>query len=289
MEEADVSIVVANYNQSEYLTVLIKSIVESTRTPRELIIVDDASTDNSLEVINIYSKLPYLKLIRSTNNQGFANALNMGIENASAKYIMRVDPDDFIHSTRIQIQFDYLERNPNIDLIGGNLIYVNKRGEEIFRSNVVVDERAIVASLKAGEIPLFHGTLMGRREVFTTIPFRQEWVKAEDYDFLTRVERKGYRITNVAGYLTYYRIHTRNASRSGLWATFRKIYALRKDRYNVKVKPLPLISRYLHMYFYRLFLRCTIQPIAYFLLFISGLFCPIKIIQRIRRRSRWNS
>ena len=86
----DVSIICANYNNGKYLDEFFSGVINSTVLPKELIIIDDGSSDNSLEILSRYN-LPYLKVIVLENNLGFANALNEGISKAKGKYILRVD------------------------------------------------------------------------------------------------------------------------------------------------------------------------------------------------------
>jgi glycosyltransferase involved in cell wall biosynthesis len=83
-------------------------VINNTVHPKELIIVDDGSTDNSLEILQEFSHLDFLKIIRFDQNKGFCNALNTGIENANGKYILRADPDDILMENRIETQYNYL-------------------------------------------------------------------------------------------------------------------------------------------------------------------------------------
>ena len=105
----DISILCANYNNANYLDEFFNSIINSTYSVKEIIIVDDCSTDNSCEIIENYSKiLDNIILIKLDKNVGFANALNEGIKYVTAKYILRIDPDDVLASDRIEKQYDFL-------------------------------------------------------------------------------------------------------------------------------------------------------------------------------------
>src|ERR1035437_278414 len=104
--ELDVSVISANYNNGQFLKSYLDSLHESDFLPREIIIIDDGSTDDSVEQVEHYNS-SRVKLIKFLRNRGFAHALNEGIALASSKYIMRLDPDDYIESTRIGKQFRF--------------------------------------------------------------------------------------------------------------------------------------------------------------------------------------
>ena len=108
----NVSIVAANYNNGRYLEDFINSVNESTVLPKELLIINDGSTDDSLKILDSFSHLSYLRIINFEKNRGFCVALNTGIESASCDYIMRVDPDDIILKNRISSQVDFLKGTP---------------------------------------------------------------------------------------------------------------------------------------------------------------------------------
>ena len=98
--------------------------------------VNDGSVDRSLEVIATYLHLPFVQLIDLPENKGFAHALNTGIEAATGKYIARIDPDDLMMPYRLEKQYNFLEQHPDIDVIGGNVLYFHgDTGKPLLRSN----------------------------------------------------------------------------------------------------------------------------------------------------------
>ena len=104
-----VSIIVPVYNSEKFLKNSIESVLEQTYKNIELILIDDGSTDNSLEVCNNFRLKDERVKIISTENKGVSNARNLGIKNAQGKYIMFCDSDDLYHKKYIQIMVESLE------------------------------------------------------------------------------------------------------------------------------------------------------------------------------------
>ena len=84
---SQISLLMTNYNCSEYIKEAIDSVLNQTSSEWELIIVDDASTDNSLEVVDPYLKDQRIKLIKHHENQGYAASLLSAVSNSSSEII----------------------------------------------------------------------------------------------------------------------------------------------------------------------------------------------------------
>jgi len=188
-QSVNVSIVVANYNNGQYLNDFFNSIQQSSLLPLELIIIDDGSTDESLEIISKFTALPYLKLIKFEKNRGFCNALNAGIEMAKGKYIMRIDPDDMLLANRIAAQVSFLENNKDVDVVGSNVVYFNQEtGKDLMASNFPLDHNSILREYKNGDHGVLHGTVLiiYQAGIKLQVPERKNWqicfLRQEIYD-----------------------------------------------------------------------------------------------------------
>ena len=101
------------YNGAKFLAEAIDSILAQTFTNFEFIIIDDASSDDSLHIINSY-KDARIVLIQNNKNIGLTKSLNIGIAKAKGKYIARMDADDISMPKRLEKQFDFMEEHPRI-------------------------------------------------------------------------------------------------------------------------------------------------------------------------------
>lgn len=111
------SVVMSVYNGEEYLKEAINSILQQSYVNFEFIIIDDASTDNSLGIIQSYND-PRIILIQNNKNLFLAASLNRGFRIAKGDYIVRMDADDISMTNRLEKQVKYMERNSNIGISG---------------------------------------------------------------------------------------------------------------------------------------------------------------------------
>ena len=115
-----IAILMSTYNGEKYLVQAIDSILNQTYQNFEFIIIEDSSTDNSLDILEEYAKKDSrIKIIKKEKNigiKGFIKNLNLGISIAKGKYIARMDADDISLPERFQKQVDFLEKNSDFNL-----------------------------------------------------------------------------------------------------------------------------------------------------------------------------
>ncbi len=130
MEEIKVSVVCASYNYENYIKETIESVINQTYSSWEMIIVDDGSKDNSVEVIKSYSKKDdRIKLFTHENNQnkGLIETLKKGIKEASGNWIVFLESDDKIEKNYLEEKNEIIKKYPDIGLIFND---VNMFGDE---------------------------------------------------------------------------------------------------------------------------------------------------------------
>ncbi|MEA3446151.1 MAG: glycosyltransferase [Bacteroidota bacterium] len=282
-QTADVSIIAANYNNGKFLANFINSISESTILPKELIIIDDASTDNSLRILSDFSNIKYLKIIKFETNRGFCEALNCGVENATGKYILRIDPDDIICENRIGQQFKFLESNSKIDVVGSNVSYFNSETKkEIFRSNFPVHHSEIKKAFLKGEHGVQHPSTMIRTSVMKNFRYYQENVLAEDYELFAMMINQGYRFANIPAVLTKMRIHSKSVSNSIGFDTIKLTFKIRDRIFNTHSHRFKVWTYYNYILNYRKFLFSNKKFIKPIYLILAAIFYPSKLLRRIK-------
>lgn len=106
-----ISVVMPTYNAEKYVEEAIKSVLNQTFDDFEFIIVDDGSMDNTVPIIRSFND-KRIKLIE--NKHDFIDSLNLGIENASSKYLARMDADDIMFNERLAIQYSIMEEESEI-------------------------------------------------------------------------------------------------------------------------------------------------------------------------------
>lgn len=200
-----VSVVMPVYNGALYLKEAVDSILSQTHTNLELIIVNDGSTDNSEQIIQSYTdeRIVYLK---NEVNSKICVTLNRGLDVAQGKYIARMDCDDISVPERLQMQVEYMEQNPNIGVLGSDIIVFGEGIEErIFTFEH--DKNCCKAGLIFSSC-FAHPAVMMRKSLLDQHNFRynEEYRGFEDFE-LWRVISKYTEIINIPMPLLRYRKH----------------------------------------------------------------------------------
>ncbi len=125
------SVIINNYNYSSYLELAIHSVIGQTRYPDEIIVVDDGSTDNSLEVIQKAIQNTDIKLHRKKNG-GQLSAVRAGLNEASGDWVFFLDSDDEWEAQHLEEACKSIEQNPDVSLYFSN--HQETAGLPIFRS-----------------------------------------------------------------------------------------------------------------------------------------------------------
>ncbi|MCW5906558.1 MAG: glycosyltransferase family 2 protein [Chitinophagales bacterium] len=179
-----ISVVMSVYNDAEHVAATIGSILQQTFSDFELIVVDDCSTDNSLNIIQSFNDSRII-LIENDKNFGLAASLNRGIHAANSKYIARIDSDDVALPERLKVQFDFMEQNPEVGVCGS---YYQNFGYLTNISTVPLDDFSIKFKLLY-DCPLLHPSLIIRKEVLdkNNMYYNPEFRKNQDYELYSRL------------------------------------------------------------------------------------------------------
>lgn len=181
MRSPAVSVCMPVYNASRYLRECIDSILAQTFTDFELLIVDDGSTDGCRDIIRMYVD-PRIRLIE--NRHDYIGTLNTLLLEARGKYIARMDADDVMLPSRLQVQFEYMEEHDDIGVLGTSAVLLG--GTEGIMCEYT--DKAIITHqdlLRAN--PLIHPTTMLRTSVLRTLGvlYEEKFKYAEDYRLWT--------------------------------------------------------------------------------------------------------
>lgn len=203
------SILIPVYKTAPFLHEAMDSLLSQTFTDYELIVLNDCSPDNAEEILDTYDD-PRIIRYMGEKNVGLANVLNVGISMARGKYIARMDSDDISLPNRLQVQMEYLERHPEIDLVSVGMQLFGAK-EEVWIREQDPEKVKINALFHS---PVLHASSVWRKDSFERhgLRFRQEMVPAEDYDLWTRALLKGLKLVNLPEVLYKYRLHPSQAT-----------------------------------------------------------------------------
>ena len=179
-----VSIAMPVYNCEQTLATAIRSMLNQTFEDWELLLMDDGSTDRTLQMARSFSD-PRIHIFAEGNHRGLVSRLNQAIDRSHGKYFARMDGDDVSYPERFALQVEFLEKHSEIDLLGGGILIFGQGGQVLGTREVRMTHRYICRRPWAG-FYLPHPTWMGRTEWFCKHRYRSDAVRCEDQDLLLR-------------------------------------------------------------------------------------------------------
>lgn len=199
-----ISVLLPVYNAEKTLNETINSILSQTFTDFEFIIINDASTDHSEEIILNYKDFR-IRYFKNFVNKGLVYTLNRGIDLACGKYIARMDADDISLPTRFQKQIDVMENHSEVIVCG---TWIKPFGEGC--TNIRFQLKEYSAEMKEQLVRdscFAHPTVMIRRSILIeySLRYNERYRHAEDYKLWTDMASYG-EFYNVPEELLYYRI-----------------------------------------------------------------------------------
>ena len=201
------SVVMSVYNGEKYLDEAIQSILNQTYKDFEFIIINDGSTDNSLEIIKKYKNQDERIILINRENKGLITSLNQGIEKTKGKYIARMDADDISLPQRFEKQIQLMEKD-SLDICGGDYLSIDSDGS-LLSLNLTPKGCALCTLSLVSKVPFAHPTVMIRKEFLdkNVLKYGQsDYKKAEDLDLWIRMYEKGAKFSNVDDIIFKYRI-----------------------------------------------------------------------------------
>ena len=212
-----VSVVMAVYNGEEYLSSAIESILQQTYQDFEFIIINDASTDKTSDILQKYLSLDQrISIINNATNSGLGVSLQKGIAAARGEFIARMDADDISLPDRFEKQIKYLQNHPEIMVLGGDHAIINELCEitgnivypklpNLMRWNMLLGSGLIVSN----------GAAVIRSELFSMIGRYSDFRAAQDFELWSRMFfYNPLPIANLESIIYLYRQHSKTTTRS---------------------------------------------------------------------------
>ena len=160
--DGKISVLMGVYNAENVIINAVETIEKQTERNREFIICDDGSTDGTYGILlQMKQKYSDIILLRNTENQGLACALNRCLSEAEGEFIARMDVDDLCVPERFAYQKNFLTEHPEYDLVGSQMIMLDDNGEKTFSREIPVPTGKELP-LKS---PFAHPTVLMRRYV----------------------------------------------------------------------------------------------------------------------------
>lgn len=172
-ENTKLSIVIPVYNAEKYLEECIESCLNQTYQEFEIIIVNDGSTDNTVDIISKYKDNDKVLYFKKDHN-GIAETLNLGINNANGKYIVRMDADDIMLPNRLEHQIYYMETHPDIDILSSSFVWGNDKLGTPKQESCTLPERYIIPKYFMHGNCMAHPAVIMKKESLMKLPYIYE-------------------------------------------------------------------------------------------------------------------
>ncbi len=244
MKDILISVILPVHNGAPYLDEAIVSILKQTHDNFELIVINDGSTDESLEILEKYAIQDGRMIIINRQNKGLVYSLNEGILKAKGKYIARMDADDVSDSFRLESQIEHIEKH-NLDICGGHYLLIDGEGK-INGLNVVPTSHQMCTLSLLFKVPFSHPSVMLRKQFLdkNSLEYGQSVYKvAEDLDLWLRMHKCGARFGNVDSVVLKYRMLGESLSKVNIAPILKETKAMLHQFYKDNHQQLALIIK----------------------------------------------
>jgi len=235
-----IAVVIPLYNHAAFIGDAIRSVLAQTRKVDKIVVVDDGSTDDSVEIVRAFAE-PHIELYTQPN-AGAHVALNRGIEKAAGcDYVAILNSDDVFAPERISKCVAFLDETPAMDVVATQLKLIDSTGNEIPFSDPSAKWFATAWSVRASQLNLVEqlgvanfisstSNLTGRRTYFVEHPFRR-YRYVHDYFFVLDCALHG-RLAVLDDELFSYRMHSRNTISVGPEELVRELLEMNVDLFD---------------------------------------------------------
>jgi glycosyltransferase involved in cell wall biosynthesis len=191
-----ISVIVAAHNEERYIGRCLRSLLAQTfpRTKFDIIVVDDGSTDRTAAVLKTFGN--DVKVLRNDENIGLPASLNRAISSTHSKFVVRVDADDFVNASFLEILHLFLTENPRMDAVACDYLLVDDREEVLARCDAMKE-------------PIACGIMFRTEQLIDIGLYDESFLRHEDRDLRLRFLDR-YLIHQVALPLYRYRRHEEN-------------------------------------------------------------------------------
>lgn len=193
-----VSVLISTYNSEKWIISCVNSILNQTYKNLQIVIVDDGSSDKTIEKLSII-KDPRIEVYKKKHT-GISDSLNYGLTKTRSYLIVKVDSDDYSSPNRIEEQYNFVKRNNEYGLVGSNFISVDKNGKILQKVNYPEKHKQIIEQMPR-KCCVFHGSIIINKALIEDVGgYNNDLKVAEDWDLFLKLIDKT-KFYNIQKYL----------------------------------------------------------------------------------------
>jgi glycosyltransferase involved in cell wall biosynthesis len=206
-----VTVFIPVYNREKYVSDAIDSILAQSFTDFELLLIDDGSTDGSVEIMKSYTD-PRVRLVCNESNLGIPKTRNIGIRLARGEYIAMLDSDDYVYPNRLARQVAFLDRHQDYAMVGSWTATMDEEGRASGKIKRLPVSPGEIQSRLLFRCCLLQSSIMARTAILQEYWYREEYPVCQDVDLFVRIARK-HKLGNLPEVLAYSRVHADRVTR----------------------------------------------------------------------------
>jgi amylovoran biosynthesis glycosyltransferase AmsE len=255
MDTISADVILCTFNSEKYISACLLSILPQLTDSINLVIIDDASTDSTLQIISdtiaASKSTKEIKIFSNKTNQGLTRNLINSIACSTADYIIRIDSDDICCIDRFAKQINYAISHPQVDIIGGQAVLINSAGLKTGYKLKPLSDSDIKNQLYLN--PFVHSTVIFKRSSINRVGgYNSSLRHGQDYELWFRCAKYGLKMVNLPEPLVYLRISKRSKYSISTYLTELKI---------------GFIGSW----------QCHLRLVAYFRIIARFLYCVVEI------------
>ena len=222
------SVVCPTYNSAEFINETLKSVIDQTYTADEILVVDDGSTDNTVQIILGIKKISTtnIRLIES-KHAGPGAARNLGIKAAANEWIAFIDSDDLWRSEKLAVVASYIEKNPLINIFCHGEYHISKEGRiaEVNYGKYYNQTKALSPQLYLRNCFSTSAVVCRKQLIQNYHGFDEQMMNAQDYDLWLKISRDAIPFF-INQYLGEYRIRDGNITSRSIDRKFINLFII---------------------------------------------------------------
>lgn len=191
-----------------------------TTKPNEIVLVlDGAITEELEELVSLWQNKigSILRVVRLPENLGLGKALNEGLKYCTHEWVFRMDTDDICKSDRFEKQIAFIQKNPEVSVVGGQILEFDKEPNDLNVIKSVPLQHSEIKEFSNSRCPFNHMTVAYKKSVIQKVGGYQHHLFMEDYNLWLRVIGNGYQVANIPDVVLYARVgNGMHARRKGI-------------------------------------------------------------------------
>ncbi|OJK49703.1 amylovoran biosynthesis protein AmsE [Escherichia coli] len=214
---------------------------QSLKRFKIILVIDGPISSELNEVVGKWKSLLPIKIINLERNVGLGNALNIGLKYCSCDYVFRMDKDDICHPDRFSIQFSYLRKHPDIDLLGGQIVEFHECIEEPNGMRLVPSKYEEILQYCKLKNPFNHMTVVFKRESVLKVGGYKHHLYMEDYNLWLRMISIGCKVENLDDVIVFARTDVNSLMRRRGWQYVKSEWKLALLKIKLRINN-PIVS-----------------------------------------------